>query len=410
MVMHVTDVPIMQLLLLIGLIASTAYYLLMLYSGREFFAAQRRVPEDVGDLPPITVLKPLKGLDVLLYENLVGLCEQDYDGFQLVFGVADGEDPAIAVVRRLQAEYPHLDIQLVIDARVYGSNYKISNLHNMYQAAKHDLIVIADSDIRVGRDYLRRLAGELRDPKVGLVTCMYRAVNTGGLPTLLEAMCVNTDFANMVLVARKVERTSYAFGATMAMRRQVLDEIGGFLPIANYLADDYLLGYRIVQRGYQLKVSDQLVDTVLAVGTWRKLAQHQLRLARTNRICRPGGYFGSFLTHGTFWAVLNVLYHQFSPLSCAASVGVVGLRYASAGILCRRYLRSDISLGQLLLLGPKDLFVSVVWLLAFLGDTVWWSGRRFRVERSGEMTDVTPGLTVPATIVTAKDQELRTPG
>ncbi|OFV89104.1 MAG: hypothetical protein A3J75_03400 [Acidobacteria bacterium RBG_16_68_9] len=391
---------LVQVLLLIGLLVSAGCYLLMLYSGREFFSARRRRPPVPHQLPPVTVLKPLKGLDVGLHRNLASLCEQDYGPFQIVFGVADGDDPAAALVRRLQAEYPQVDITLVVDARAYGTNYKVSNLHNMYRSAQHDVIVIADSDIRVQRDYLRRLVGHLQDPKVGLVTCLYRATHTGGLPTLMETLFINTDFANMVLVARKVERAAYAFGATIAIRRAVLDEIGGFLPLASQLADDYHLGYRVTQRGYEIALADQVVDTVIAVGTWQRLLQHQLRWARTYRICRPGGYFGTLLTHGPFWALLNVIYHDFSPLSGAASLAVVGLRYASAAILCRHYLRTELSLGQLLLVGPKDLLVSAVWFLAFLGDTVWWSGRRFRVQRNGEMIDVTPGLPVPAIIAT----------
>src|SRR6185369_5660824 len=172
------------------------------------------------------------------------------------------------------------------------------------------------SDIRVGPNYLARVVEPLQDRHVGLATCIYRAIDTGGVPTLVESLFVNTDFAALVMLARKIEKSSYAFGATIAMRREVLDEIGGFLPIVNLLADDYELGYRIAQRGYRLELSAEVVDTVLAVGTWRRLFDHQLRWARTYRINRLGGYFGSILTHGTFWAAANLVYNGFSPLSC----------------------------------------------------------------------------------------------
>lgn len=376
-----------QIIIGIGLIGSTLYTLVMLYSAREFFALRRR-PEDDGDLPSISVLKPLKGLDVELFQNLSVLCQQNYGRYQVIFGVADADDPAVAVVRELQAAYPTVDIELVVDGRIYGSNHKVSNLHNMYQRAKHDVIVIADSDIRVGPDYLRGLVGPLRESGTGLVTCLYRARNAGGLATLVESLFINTDWCHMVLVARKVERTSYAFGATIAMKRKILDEIGGFLPIVDYLADDYQLGQRVVERGYQAVLAEQVLETVIYLGSWRRLVQHQLRWARTYRICRPGGYFGSVLTHGTLWAILNVLFHGFSAASVLVSGGVLALRHASAALLCWRYLRTETRLSELLLLVPKDLFISFIWFLAFAGDTVTWSGRRFRVHKSGRMQEV----------------------
>lgn len=382
----ILQVPWLDVVLIVGLGVSAFIYLIGIYSAFEFF--RRPVPPPRRSGPPVTVLRPLKGLDVGLYENLNGLCRQSYERFQLVFGVADGRDPAAGLVRRLQREHPELDIELVVDDRVYGSNYKISNLHNMLGYAKHPIIVLADSDIRVGPDYLGRLVSELDDPAVGLVTCMYRAVNAGGLPTVIETLFINTDFSNLVMVARKVEKASYAFGATIAMRREVLDEIGGFLPLVNYLADDYQLGNRVAARGYRLALSREVVDTVIALGSWRKLFDHQLRWARTYRICRPAGYFGSIVTHGTFWAFLTLLYYGFGSLPSAVALGVVALRYLCAAHIGWACLKTTMTWGELLLVGPKDLFVSAVWFLAFAGSEVTWSGRRFQVERSGEMTDL----------------------
>jgi ceramide glucosyltransferase len=384
------NLPIVGIILGIGLVISTALYLIGLYSAGEFFRSNAPLADPPYE--PVTVLKPLKGLDIGLYENLASLCRQNYEKFQLLFGVADPHDPATAVVRRLQREFPEIDMELVIDGRVYGANYKVSNLHNMYRRAKHDIIVIADSDIRVGPYYLSKLVAGLQDRRNGIVTCLYRAVNRGGLTTLIESLFINTDFAALVMLARKVERASYAFGATIAMRREVLDEIGGFLPIANHLADDYQLGYRVVQRGYESALCNEIVETHIAVRSWRQLVNHQLRWARTYRIERPGGYFGSIVTHGTFWALANLLYHQFSPLSCLACLAALAVRYTSAANFAWRWLRTDIAGPQLLLVAPKDLFVSFIWFLAFAGNTVIWSGRRFRVLRSGEMKDVTSPL------------------
>ena len=378
----------LQIPILVGLIASAVFYAIELYSARQFFGQTDDAPS--GYRPGVTVLKPLKGLDIDLYQNLATLCRQRYTApFQIIFGVADPDDPAVAVVRRLQREFPTIDIELVVDARVYGANYKVSNLYNMYRHAKHDVIVLADSDIRVGPHYLARVVAPLQDGKVGLVTSVYRAVNTGGIPTLIESLFINTDFAALVMLARKVEKSSYAFGATIAIRREVLEEIGGFLPIANLLADDYEIGYRVSKHGYRLELSPEVVDTVLAVGTWRRLFDHQLRWARTYRVNRPGGYFGSILTHGTFWAVANVLYHGFSPLSLAVSGVVVALRYLVAARMAWTHLRTDTTVAQLLLVGPKDLFLTFVWFAAFAGDEVVWSGHRFQVQKTGEMVDLT---------------------
>ncbi|MGH3583943.1 MAG: bacteriohopanetetrol glucosamine biosynthesis glycosyltransferase HpnI [Candidatus Binatia bacterium] len=388
------NVGLLQIPILIGLVASGIFYVIELYSAREFFAP--RPLANPGYQPTVSVLKPLKGLDIGLYDNLSTLCRQSYPTFQLLFGVADSHDPAAAVVRRLQRDYPHLDIELVVDARIHGANYKVSNLHNMYQHARHEVIVLADSDIRVGPDYLTRVVQPLHDPQVGLSTCIYRAINTGGLPTLIESLFINTDFAALVMLARKVETSTYAFGATIAMRRDVLDRIGGFLPIANVLADDYELGNRIAKLGYRLELSPEVVDTVLAIGSWRRLYDHQVRWARTYRVNRPGGYFGSILTHGTFWAVVNVLYNGFSPLSCLASGALIALRYHVAARMAWQHLQTNASGWQLLLVGPKDLFLTFVWFAAFAGNTVVWSGRQFQVQRSGEMVDLTDATPVEA--------------
>lgn len=385
-------VGLLQVPIALGLIASAVFYVIEMWSAHQFFRPRPIACPPFH--PPVTVLKPLKGIDVELYENLATFCQQIYPNFEIICGVADPADPAIEVVRRLQRDFPKVRLSLVVDGRVYGTNYKVSNLHNMYQHAKHDIVVLADSDIRVGPEYLARVVEPLRNPQVGVSTCLYRAVSTGGLPTLVESLFINTDFANLVMLARKVEKASYAFGATIAMRREVLEEIGGFLPIANLLADDYEIGYRAFQRGYVNELSSEVVDTVLSVGTWRRLYDHQLRWARTYRVNRPGGYFGSILTHGTFWALLNVLVNGFSPLSCAASGALLALRYAAAARMAWTHLKTDHGVAALALVAPKDLFVTAVWFAAFTGNTVVWSGHRFEVDRAGAMQDLTAAPTV----------------
>jgi len=379
------------------MLTAVVLYVVGYLEARRFFGRRARVQghaEAAQQLPRVTLLKPLQGADAELYRNLSTFCDQDYPTFQIVFGVADGADPAVPVVRRLQAEFPSVDIALAIDSRVYGTNFKVSNLHNMYRCAKYEIILIADSDIRVSRDYLRHIVVEFADPRVGLATCLYRAVPVGGLPAVVEALCVNTDFVPMVMVARVVEKPSYAFGSTIAIRRAVLDDSGGFLPLSNYLADDYHLGNRIVACGQRLALSNLVVDTVMSTKTWRGVLAHQVRWARTQRVCRPGGYFGSVLTHGTLWASVNMVFNHFRPGAVMVAALVYGLRMLTARAICTRYLGAGLRSGQTLLLPLKDLFTSVVWLLAFLGSTVQWGGRRLRVMKDGQIVEIAPLVTV----------------
>jgi ceramide glucosyltransferase len=377
----------LQALIGAGLAVSLAFCLIGFASAWQFFHTPQ--PSREPRIPPgVSILKPLKGLEASLYENLATFCDQDYPTFQVVFGVVDADDPAVGVVRRLQDAYPGVRIDLVIDARVYGTNYKVSNLHNMYQTAAHEVIVLADSDMRVPRDYLRRVTAALADPTVGMVTCLYRALPTRGSANLIEALFINTTFAFLIMVARVVEKPTYAFGATMAMRRARLDEIGGFLPLVDYLADDYQLGNRIAARGYRLVLADLVVETVVAMSGWRHLVEHQLRWARTNRVSRPGGYLGSVLTHGTLWATLNVLYNPGHPLALLASAVVITVRVLVARRFATAFLGAALPWHHAVLVPFQDLFMSATWALAFLGDSVQWSGRRFRVSKDGRMIQV----------------------
>lgn len=382
---------VLQWITFLGLAVSLWFYLTSYVGARRVLKAVARprpASADDAALPGVTILKPLKGLEADLFENLSTFCRQDYPKFQVVFGVADASDPAVQIVQRLREQYPNVATDLVIDPRVYGTNYKISNLENMHATSLHDVLVIADSDIRVRSDYLRHIVAALSDPKVGVATCLYRAVSSGDFPSFVESLFVNTDFVPMVMVASVVENPTYAFGATMALRRSVLDEIGGFRALTNFLADDYYLGQRVAQRGYRLALVDMIVETVLAVGSWPGLVDHQLRWARTYRNVRPRGYFASILTHGVLWSILHLFLNGFSTGAWAIALGLAGVRVLTASVISNHYLHAPLSFAQALLVPVKDLFVSSIWFTAFLGDTVQWSGTEFRVHPDGEMAHV----------------------
>lgn len=386
---------------LLALVAvSTGYHVASLFCALSFARFRRRelgspATEDAG-LPSVSLLKPLRGVVPETRENLSSCLALDYPRLQVIFGVADAEDPAVEIVRELLREHPGVDAELVVSDRVLGSNAKVSNLDNMFRVARHDVIAIADADIRYEPDTLRRVVPGLARPHAGLVTCAYRAARSGSLPRRLEALFVNTDFAPMLAVARLVEKRSYAFGATIAIRRAVLREIGGFRAIADHLADDYQLGNLVVARGKDAVLAPAVVETVPDLDRFRDVFDHQLRWARTYRICRPVSYFATIATHATLWATLFLVASGFSAASLGVFAAAVGARCTVGGAIARLAFGVRGIAGDLWLVPAKDLLLSAIWLLAFAGDTVRWGGKTFLVDRDGRMRETDDSSTVVA--------------
>lgn len=254
---------------------------------------------------PVSILKPLHGAEPQLYENLRSFCLQDYPKFQLLFGVRDEADPALEVAHRVRREFPQLDIAVVVDTRLHGHNYKVSNLTNLLQGARHPWLVIADSDISVGRDYLRRVCAPLAQPDVGIVTCLYRGRALGGLWTHLGAMYINEWFAPAVRIAQLFHSQAFGFGATLALRRETMDAIGGFQSIADELADDYRLAERTRELGLRTELSDYIVTTDVPEESARQLVAHELRWMGTIRMLNPVGYAFMFISFGIVVATLG---------------------------------------------------------------------------------------------------------
>ncbi|MFN3466383.1 MAG: glycosyltransferase, partial [Candidatus Brocadiales bacterium] len=240
-------------------IASIFYYFLSLYCTRKFFRNGRKVS---SFLPPVTVLKPLNGVENGLYENLRSHLQQDYPTYQVIFGVRNLNDPVVPIVERLRKEFMDKDIELVVSDKIIGSNLKISNLNNMYQRAKYGVIVVNDADTRVRPNYLKRVVAPFEDDHVGGTTCLYKTQDNSSFASAIEAFFINGDFLPSVLVANSLGM-QFGLGATIALRRKVLDKIGGFAALADYLADDYEIGNRIIGAGYKLHLCDYLVDVVL---------------------------------------------------------------------------------------------------------------------------------------------------
>jgi len=333
--------------------------------------------------PPVTVLKPLHGDEPNLYENLRSFCVQSYPGIQVVFGVRNGTDPAAAVVERLRVDLPEVDIELVVDARVYGNNFKISNLINMVARAKHDLLVVADSDMRAGPDYLDGVIGPLLDPGVGLVTCLYRGRPVGGLWSQLGAMFINHGFLAQVLVGRLVGAGDGCFGATMELRRQTLEQVGGFEAFRDRLADDYALGAAVRGLGQRVVLSPHIVDTQVCEPDFATLFRHELRWARTLRSIEPLGYGASIVTHPLPTALL--LLAASGPTPCTVAI--------FAAVLACRMVYNTVTDSALAvppsaswLMPLRDLVSVAVLIASFCGTSVTWREQKFRVAADGQLT------------------------
>ena len=378
----------------IGTTCSLFFYFLSALSLASFLGDKRKKLKQVllleSRLPPVSILKPLKGVDPEIWESFCSHCEQDYPEFQLVFGVSDPGDPAIEVVRKLQAKYPNLPIELMVCDRVLGANIKVSNLVQMLPRARHELLLVNDSDIRVPSDYLRKVIAPLADAAVGLATCLYRGVAGPTLGSRLEALGISTDFVPGVLSARFLEKgLHFGLGSTLAFRRRDLEAIGGFETLLDYLADDYELGRRIATTGKRVELSATNVVTFLPAYTLGQFFRHQLRWSRTIRDARRWGYAGLLFTFGLPWALLTLLAAQGAAwawalfaLTFAARLGV-GL-VAAVGVLHDRQIFRNIFLLPL-----RDLIAPFVWAAGFMGNRIHWRGDVFDL-KDGRLTIVKP--------------------
>jgi ceramide glucosyltransferase len=385
---------------ILGCISSSIYYLVCLWSAAVFLR-ERKAGEGTRSapslslslslsLPPVSILKPLKGTDPDIYESFRSHCLQDYPEYEIVFGVSDPDDPAIASVQQLQQEFPDRTIRLVISPDRLGANVKVSNLEQMLQAARYQHLLVNDSDIRVEKDYLRRVIAPLVDERVGMVTCLYRGVAATTFGSQLESLGISTDFCAGVLVARQLEGgLHFGLGSTLAIRRTDLERIGGFRSIVDFLADDYELGRRIADLGLQVLLADVVVETHLPEYDLRGFLAHQLRWARGVRDSRAGGYIGLAFTYGLAWALLALVASGAAPWALAVLGATAMLRLAVAITVGKFVLEDRDVLRNLWLLPARDLVAVGVWIASFAGHTVTWRGDRF-VLRNGRLTPIAP--------------------
>jgi ceramide glucosyltransferase len=376
----------------VGMVCSSFYYLLCLWSAASFLRERTRsvVASDTLELPPVSILKPLKGTDPEMYESFRSHCLQDYPEYEIIFGVSDPGDEAIESVRKLQQEFPDREIRLVVAPEILGANVKVSNLAQMLPAAQHEFLIVNDSDIRVPPDYLRRVVAPLANPNVGMVTCLYRGVAGATLGSRLEALGISTDFCAGVLAARQLEGgIRFGLGSTLAFRRTELEKIGGFNSFVDYLADDYELGKRIAGLGFAVELSDVVVETFLPSYDLGDFFAHQLRWGRGVRDARAGGYLGLVFTFGLMWATLALAASRGTLWAWIALMITLLLRFAVAMAVGRRILQDSRAWKNAWLIPPRDLIADVVWMVSLVGHTVVWRGERFQL-KAGKLSRIRP--------------------
>ena len=363
-------------------LASIAYLLIAIRGVTKhprFPLASASAP---GFTPPVTILKPLCGAESNLYECLRSFCAQDYGDYQVVFGVADPDDPAIAVVRRLMQEFSDRDIALAVNPTARGSNPKVANLINMMSAVKHAFVVVSDSDVRIEPDGLQRVLAPLASARVGAVTCLYKGAPAGGIASLLGALFINEWFIPSVLVDAEINGIDFCFGPVTAVRRAALDAIGGFGPLADHLADDFMLGQLVARAGYQIVLSPHAVDTVVDEPGLHSLIRHELRWARTVRTCRPLDHVLSLVTQALPLTALLVLAWEPSLLGSAVLATVILLRLRLSRVVSERFALGETPLW---LIPIRECLCFAVWAASLVGTGVRWRGRRFSITRDGRL-------------------------
>lgn len=382
--------------LLVELTLSLSKSLLLVITGYTLISMiaalvwrlRRRQTAAVGR--PVSILKPLHGDEPELYENLRSFCVQDYPDYQIVFGVHSEQDLALHAVERLRREFPRRDLVCVIDSSRHGSNHKVGNLINLYPQARYDWLVLADSDIRVGPDYLQRVTAPLSRPQTGIVTCLYRGRSLGGFWSRLGALFIDGWFTPAVLVMRLFGSSNFAFGSTIALRRETLQAIGGFQALTNYLADDFRLGELTRARGLQTVLSDYVVETNVSEPRAADLLRHELRWLRTIRAVQPVGYLLMFITFGLpLMLLIGAL-----PAARPMALPLLGITLVARTVLhfCIANRASSSSMSTLLtlpLLPLRDAFSLCVWAIGFTSRRVSWAGHEFTVAEDGSFEQST---------------------
>jgi ceramide glucosyltransferase len=363
--------------------APLGYYALATLMAWRFFRRERarKLPEYT---PGVSVLKPVRGIDFGSYDNFASFCRQDYPDYEILFAANDNADLAVPLIQRLMAEFPERRIRLLVGAEHLGANRKVNSLARLAKETQHEILVLSDGDVRVGPNYLREVVAPFADGGTGAVTCFYRAIAEKNLGAEIEAIGAASDFFAGVFVANGMEGMSFALGASIATTRRWLSKIGGFATFADMLADDYELGHRIAKAGGRVVLSREGVWTMYPAQTARGFWDHQLRWARTVRLCRPASYFGLLLTHGLPWALLAAIVAPTGWISAAYLLAYLVLRLGMAWTVGVWDVGDDVLRRKFWLVPLRDLLNFGVWLASFASNRITWGGEEYSL-RKGRM-------------------------
>ncbi len=376
---------------LVGLVCSTGFVVLLAFAAVRFSARRRQERGQSSILPPVTLLKPLCGMEPNLRANLESFFRQDYPNFEIVFGTRNATDPALNVVRELQALYPRIPVRITFSGEPDRPNAKVCSLEKMYTAASHDFLVISDSDVHVRPEYIREVVRPLLESSIGLVTCLYEGVPTGGFWSHLEALGMSVEMTSGVVVADLLEGMTFALGPTMATRRDVVDKIGGFGILAAYCADDYVLGNEIYKAGYTVVLSSHIIEHVVLNRSFKSSMLHQARWMKSSRFSRSAGHIGTVLTFAMPFGILGAGAALVAglPLVALAVFGFALFNRLALSIIAGWVVVRDRRALTLCWLYPvRDLMGFGFWCASFFGREIVWRNERYRLEPRGLMVRV----------------------
>jgi ceramide glucosyltransferase len=382
-----TWAEIVKFILALVILLGGLYGLFSLFCVVEFFKKPKG--SEIEHLyPPVSVLKPMKGVDPEWRDNIATFAAQDYPEYEVLLGFNDPRDEGIRLATDIAKSYD-LKVRVIVHAGHLGSNPKVSNLYGLVEAARYPLLLISDSDIRVDRGYLKEIVGEyLAAENTGVVTCLSKVTRACTVGAALEALTTAADFIPSVLVARRLEGVRFGLGPSMMLSKNTLEELGGLPAFADYLAEDYQIGHRLWKKRYRNVLSTHLVENVLGSIGIPEYLLHQLRWARTYRACRPAGFFGYGITHIFPFSLLYLALHGATGVSFSILTAVLALRYSIVLVISRMAGYPTRWLRWLWLLPAKDLLSFGIWLWCFLGSRVQWRGTRYKLLRDGLMKKV----------------------
>ena len=364
------------------------YYLITLYSSWRFFRAERKAPPQPEFTPPVSNLKPIRGFDPDAYENFASLCRQDYPDYELLFCVGSYDDPAVPIIEKLALDFPERDIRIIFGSGRTGPNDKVAKLARLTAEARHEVLVINDSDVRVEPNYFRSIVAPLRNPRVGAVTCLYVSAETKSLAENLHSIGMISDFFAGILTARQLDGVKFALGKTIATTRTKLAEFGGYDHIVDRPGDDLLVGRLIAEQGHQVELLPYSVSTVSDYSSMRDMLHRRLRWIVVMRHMRPSGHFGLLFTHGLPWSLAAIALHPTAAVAAAYLGTYVALRCAMTWLIGSWGLKQSGLWKKMPLIFAWDAVAFVLWLVSFTRHTIRWRNADYSI-RGGQLVPAT---------------------